>query len=188
MSDNAGGAPARLSLIVAMAHNRVIGRDGRLPWRLPTDQQRFKALTMGHHIIMGRKTWESIGRSLPGRVSVVVTRNKAYGAAGATVVNSLAEALRVARADSEAFVIGGGELYREALPLAGRIYLTELKDEYLGDAFFPSLAEREWRAVQREQHPSRGAEPAWEFIVYERVRAAAELLQNKGPAARQAPA
>jgi dihydrofolate reductase len=172
MSDDTERArPARLSLIVAMARNRVIGRDGQLPWRLPADQQRFKTLTMGHHIIMGRKTWESIGRPLPGRVSVVVTRNKAYAAAGATVVRSLAEALALARGDPEAFVIGGGELYREALPLAGRIYLTELEDDYPGDAFFPPLAQREWLAVQRERHPPQGAAPAWAFVVYERVRA-----------------
>src|SRR5262245_49494679 len=115
MSDDAGRM--RVSLIVAMARNRVIGRDGRLPWRLPTEQQRFKALTMGHHIIMGRKTWESIGRPLSGRVSVVVTRNNAYTAPGATVVHSLDEALMLARSDPEAFVIGGGELYAQALPL-----------------------------------------------------------------------
>ena len=173
MSDEVGpAARARLSLIVAMARNRVIGRDGQLPWRLPADQKRFKALTMRHHIIMGRKTWESIGRSLPGRVSVVVTRNQAYAAAGAMVVASLSEALTRARGDPEAFVIGGGELYREALPLADRIYLTELKDDHPGDAFFPALAEGEWRSVQREQHPAKGAEPAWDFVVYERVRAA----------------
>ena len=169
MSDDAGRT--RLSLIVAMARNRVIGRGGQLPWRLPTDQQHFKALTMGHHIIMGRKTWESIGRPLPGRVSVVVTRNKAYAAPGATVVQSLDEALALARSDPEAFVIGGGELYAQALPLAQRIYLTELEDEYPGDAFFPPVAHGEWRAVQREQHPARGTEPAWEFVVYERARA-----------------
>ena len=170
VSDDAERArPVRLSLIVAMARNRVIGRDGRLPWRLPSDQQRFKALTMGHHIVMGRKTWESIGRPLPGRVSVVVTRNKAYAAAGATVVGSLAEALALARGDPEAFVIGGGELYGQALPLAERIYLTEIEDDYPGDVFFPTLAKAEWRAVEREAHPAQGVEPAWAFLVYERM-------------------
>jgi dihydrofolate reductase len=169
-SDTArSGAPrGRVSLIVAMARNRVIGHDGRLPWRLSADLQRFKSLTMGHHIIMGRNTWESIGRPLPGRISVVVTRNEAYAAAGATTVNSLAEALALAGDDSEAFVIGGGGMYREALPLASRIYLTELKAEYPGDAFFPPLAAGEWRAVQREHHPQEGEQPAWDFVVYER--------------------
>jgi len=153
-----------------MARNRVIGRDGTLPWRLSADLQRFKALTMGHHIIMGRHTWESIGRPLPGRSSVVVTRNRAYVAAGAAVVRSLAEALALARGDSEAFVIGGGELYRAALPLADRIYLTELNADYAGDAFFPPLAAGEWRAAQREHHPQAGEQPAWDFVVYERLR------------------
>jgi dihydrofolate reductase len=170
MSDEArGGARhGRVSLIVAMARNRVIGRDGKLPWRLPADLQRFKVLTMGHHIIMGRHTWESIGRPLPGRASVVVTRNKAYVAAGATVVGSLAAALRVASTDSEAFVIGGGELYREALPLADRIYLTELVGEYSGDVFFPPLSQDEWRAGPREHRAAEGDQPAWQFVVYER--------------------
>jgi dihydrofolate reductase len=157
-----------LALIVAMARNRVIGHNGRLPWRLSADLQRFKALTMGHHIIMGRNTWESIGRPLPGRISLVVTRNEAYVAPGATVVKTVAEALALARDDSEAFVIGGSQIYRAALPLADRIYLTELKAEYPGDAFFPPLAAGEWRTLQREHHPQEGEQPAWDFVVYER--------------------
>src|SRR5258706_16065606 len=104
-----------------MAKNRVIGANNALPWHLSADLRRFKALTMGHHIIMGRKTWESIGRPLPGRTSVVVTRDPAYAAAGATVVDSLAGAMALAREDAEVFVIGGGEMYHEALPLADRI-------------------------------------------------------------------
>src|SRR5262252_9100268 len=127
MSDDAERAqPARLSLIVAMAGNRVIGRDGQLPWRLPADQRRFKALTMGHHIIMGRKTWESIGRPLPGRTSVVVTRNAQYAAPGALLAASLPEALALAQHDPEPFVIGGAEIFREALPFSNRVYLTEV--------------------------------------------------------------
>ena len=170
MSDEARRAVwyGRLSLIVAMDRNRVIGRNGRVPWHLSADLKRFKALTMGHHIIMGRNTWESIGRPLPGRVSVVVTRNRAYAAPGATVVNSLATALHVASEDSEAFVIGGGELYRESLPLADRIYLTELVGEYPGDVFFPALPPNEWRAGPREHQAAEGDQPAWDFVVYER--------------------
>src|SRR5262245_14330204 len=122
-----------LSLIVAMGRNCVIGHEGKLPWHLPADLKRFKAQTMGHHIIMGRRTWESVGRALPGRVSVVVTRNPAYYAPGATVVDSLAAALELASGDTEPFVIGGGELYRAALPSAHRIYLTEVLAEYPGD-------------------------------------------------------
>jgi dihydrofolate reductase len=151
-----------------MAHNRVIGHEGKLPWHLSADLKRFKALTMGHHIIMGRNTWESIGRPLPGRLSVVVTRNQAYTAPGATVVNSLADALLLASEDSEAFLIGGGEMYREALPLADRIYLTELLAEYPGDVFFPPLAADEWRPGPREHHAAEGDQPAWDFVVHER--------------------
>ncbi len=164
-----GEGRLRLSLIVAMGRNRVIGRDGKLPWRLSADLKRFKALTMGHHIIMGRKTWESIGRPLPGRTSVVVTRSPAYVAAGATVVDSLPGALTLAREDAEVFVIGGGQMYREALPLADRIYLTELQAEYPGDAFFPALAPGEWQASARDHHAVEGDQPAWDFVVYDRV-------------------
>jgi dihydrofolate reductase len=163
-----GARHRRLSLIVAMARNRVIGHNGKLPWHLSADLKRFKALTMGHHIIMGRNTWDSIGRPLPGRVSVVVTRNRAYVAPGATVVDSLAAALRLASDDAEAFVIGGGELYREALPLADRIYLTELPAEYPGDVFFPPLLPDEWRFGPREAHAEEGDQPAWTFVVCER--------------------
>jgi dihydrofolate reductase len=166
-----GGRHGRLSLIVAMARNRVIGHKGNLPWRLSADLKRFKALTMGHHIIMGRNTWESIGRPLAGRISVVVTRNQAYVAAGATVVGSLAAALRLAADDPEAFVIGGGELYREALPVADRIYLTELPADYPGDVFFPPLSRDEWRSGRREDHAPEGDQPAWSFVICERRRA-----------------
>jgi dihydrofolate reductase len=151
-----------------MARNRVIGRNGKLPWHLSADLKRFKALTMGHHIIMGRNTWESIGRLLPGRISVIVTRNHAYVAPGAIVVASLAAALRVAADDAEAFVIGGGALYREALPLANRIYLTELPGEYPGDVFFPPLTPDQWRCGPRETHAEEGDQPAWTFVVCER--------------------
>lgn len=151
-----------------MARNRAIGRNGKLPWHLTADLRRFRALTTGHHIIMGRKTWESIGRLLPGRVSVVVTRNQAFVAPGAAVVSSLAAALQVASEDSEAFVIGGAELYLEALPLADRIYLTELMAEYAGDVFFPPLSPTEWCAGPREHHIAEGDQPPWEFAVYER--------------------
>jgi len=157
-----------VSLIVAMDRNRVIGHQGKVPWRLPADLKRFRALTMGHHILMGRKTWESISRPLPGRTNVVVTRNRAYSAAGATVAPSLHAALELARDDPETFVIGGGEIYREALPLADRVYVTQVQAEYPGDTFFPELAPSEWRAATREQHAAHDGQPAWEFAVYER--------------------
>jgi dihydrofolate reductase len=168
VTDAPDGRP-RLSLIVAMARNRVIGRDGKLPWHLSADLKRFKALTMGHHIVMGRKTWESIGRPLPGRTSVVITRNPAYAAAGATVVNSVESALKTAAGDSEVFVIGGADIYRSALALADRIYLTELQAEYQGDVLFPPLAAGEWLSGQREHHAAEADQPAWDFVIYERA-------------------
>jgi len=162
-----GNAPA--SLIVAMDRRRVIGHEGRLPWHLPADLQRFKRLTMGHHIIMGRKTWESIGRVLPGRVSVVVTRNPRYAALGAVIAESLAQALAVAKDDPEPFVVGGADLFREALPCSRRIYMTEVLGEYAGDVWFPELRKGEWREVHREHHEATASDPAWNFVIYERA-------------------
>jgi dihydrofolate reductase len=155
-------------LIVAMARNRVIGRDGKLPWHLSADLKRFKALTLGHHIIMGRKTWESIGRPLPGRTSIVITRHPAYAAPGAQVVDSLSSALKLARHDLEVFVIGGGQIYCEALPVADRIYLTEVDAEFAGDTFFPPLSPGEWDVSTREHSAAEGAQPGSQFVVYER--------------------
>ena len=160
----------RLSLIVAMARNRVIGRDGKVPWHLSADLKRFKALTMGHHIIMGRKTWESIGRPLPGRISVVVTRHPAYAAPGAYPVDSLNSALKMAQHDTEVFVIGGGEIYREALPLADRIYLTEVDAEFAGDTFFPALSPGEWHASTPERSAAEGTQPGSQFAIYQRLK------------------
>lgn len=142
----------RLSLIVAMSENRVIGRRGMLPWRLSADLRRFKLLTMGHHLIMGRRTFESIGRCLPGRTSVVLTRHPDYEGRGAVVVHDLQDALEYVAADSEAFVIGGEEIYRAALPLVDRIYLTLVHAVVEGDAVFPTYDPHEWRIVQRERH------------------------------------
>jgi dihydrofolate reductase len=140
---------SRVSLIVAMAKNRVIGANGRLPWHLSSDLKRFKALTMGHHIIMGRKTFESIGRLLPGRTTIVITRNPGWKFEGAVVADSLQRALDLASGDSEVFVIGGQEVFREALPLADRIYLTEIDRDFEGDTFFPELL-FQWREMSRE--------------------------------------
>ncbi len=132
-----------------MAKNRVIGANGRLPWHLSSDLKRFKALTMGHHIIMGRKTFESIGRLLPGRTTIVITRNPGWKFEGAVVADSLQRALDLASGDSEVFVIGGQEVFREALPLADRIYLTEIDRDFEGDTFFPELL-FQWREMSRE--------------------------------------
>lgn len=142
----------RISLIAAVANNGVIGRRGQLPWRLKADLQRFKQLTMGHTVIMGRKTWESIGRPLPGRRMVVVTRQKDYQAEGAKLVGSVDDAIELARSasDEEAFVIGGGEIYRLTLPRADRLYLTRVHAEVEGDATFPDVDCQRWRLVESD--------------------------------------
>lgn len=133
-----------------MGRNRAIGAQGSLPWHIPEDLGRFKALTLGHPIVMGRKTYESIGRLLPGRTSLIVTRQHGYQVPGALVVNSLDEALARCPGNGEVFVIGGGELYREALPRAQRIYLTHVDAAPEADTFFPELAPGHWHEVQRE--------------------------------------
>jgi dihydrofolate reductase len=141
---------ARLSLIVAMGRNRVIGANGAIPWRLPSELQLFKRVTMGHHIIMGRKTWETIKRLLPGRTSIIVTRQKDYAVPGALVVDSLRAAIKACADDAEIFVIGGGELYREALPIAERIYLTTVDAAPAGDTRMPEFNMNDWREVSAE--------------------------------------
>ncbi len=138
------------ALIAAVARNGTIGRDNALPWRLPEDLRRFKALTTGHAMVMGRKTWESLGRPLPGRRHVVVSRDPDYRAEGITVVHSLAEALAVAGDD--AYVIGGAMLYAQALPLVDRIELTEIDADFAGDAHFPPFDRGQWREAARETH------------------------------------
>jgi dihydrofolate reductase len=140
----------RVSIIVAMAKNRVIGANNALPWHLSSDLKRFKALTMGHHIIMGRKTFESIGRVLPGRTSVVVSRNSAYRPAGVLVAPDLDTALAMAAGDDEVFVIGGAEFFRAALPIADRLLLTEIDHEFAGDTFFPEFEPSSWKQSSRE--------------------------------------
>jgi len=160
-----------LSLIVAISENGVIGREGDLPWRLSADLRRFKRLTMGHPIIMGRKTFESIGRPLPGRTMIVVTRQPDYRAAGAVVVHSLDEALETAsHIDDEVFLIGGAEIYRRALERVDRLYLTRVHADIEGDTRFPHIDFARWRLVQREHHAAdEKNEYAHTFKVYERA-------------------
>lgn len=158
------GRRVRVTIIVAVAQNGVIGHRGKIPWHLREDLQRFKRLTMGHPIVMGRKTWESIGRPLPGRESIVVTRQKGYRAEGARVASSLREALDLAGRD--VFVIGGGELYREALPLADRLEVTQVLASFEGDATFPPVG-TQWREVAREEHPE--GSPPYAFVTLERA-------------------
>jgi dihydrofolate reductase len=141
-----------LSLIVAFAKNQVIGVNNTLPWHLPEDLKRFRALTTGHHIIMGRKTYESLGRLLPGRTTIIVTRNKQYKVEGALIAHSLKAAFILASGDTEPFVIGGAELYQEGLKLATKLYITKVIAEFDGDAFFPEINESEWKLVEKKDH------------------------------------
>jgi dihydrofolate reductase len=158
----------RIGIVAAMGLNRVIGIKNTLPWRLPEDLRHFKRLTMGHHIVMGRKTYDSIGRLLPGRATVIVTRDRDYRLEGAKVAHSLREAIETARGDDEVFFVGGAEIYVQALPLADRLYLTEIREAFEGDAWFPEIAAGQWRETEREPHRSAdGLE--YHFVVYERV-------------------
>jgi len=144
---------APLALVVAMNPQRVIGVNGDLPWRIPEDLRHFKRITMGHAILMGRVTWDSIGRPLPGRKNIVITRNTDLSLEGAHVVHSLDDAIALARAsgDAEPCIIGGAGIYRLALPLVTTIHLTEVDREVEGDTFFPDLATHEWEQV--DSHP-----------------------------------
>jgi dihydrofolate reductase len=145
-----------LSLIVAVAQNGVIGRDNQLIWHLPNDLKQFKRLTTGHPIIMGRKTFDSIGKPLPNRTSIVITRSKEWKHEGVVVVHSVEEAIAVAQQTQtdEAFVIGGAEIYRKMLPLVNKLYLTEVRADFEGDAYFEELMAEEWEEVNRVAHPA----------------------------------
>ena len=163
----------RLSIIAALSSNNVIGRNNDIPWRQSTDLKRLKALTMGHHLIMGRKTYESVGRPLPGRTTVVITRQSDYAPEGVTVVQTLEDALRVAReaGDVEPFIAGGAEIFALAMHRADRMYLTRVHANIVdGDTFFPHVSEDEWEEVERSAtHPAdaRHRYP-FTFITYER--------------------
>lgn len=165
-----------ISIIVAVSENNVIGNKGEIPWRLSDDLKRFAALTKNHTVIMGRKTFESIkarlGKPLPDRLNVVVTRQKDYLAAGCKVFPSLEEALKkFARGKEEVFVIGGAEIYKEALPLTARIYKTIVHAKIQGDAFFPELNGGEWKMVKSEFHPKDNKnDHDVTYTIYERQR------------------
>ncbi|HEX6638383.1 MAG TPA: type 3 dihydrofolate reductase [Steroidobacteraceae bacterium] len=141
-----------VTLIVAAADNGVIGRDNQLPWHLPDDLKRFKQLTLGKPIVMGRKTFDSIGKPLPGRQNIVVTRDANYRREGVTVVHGVDEALRAAGVSPEIMVIGGAELFGRFLPVAGRVHLTRVHGDIAGDVRWPELDPREWRRVSSEPH------------------------------------
>jgi dihydrofolate reductase len=161
-----------ISMIVAVSDNQVIGRDNALPWHLPADLQRFKALTMGKPMLMGRRTFESIGRALPGRVSLVLTRSPDWSAPGARVVRSFDEAVAAAGDAGELCVIGGAEVFRLAWPHVERLYLTRVHAELAGDTHFPELAADEWRELARETHAADARNAyAMTFTTLERVKA-----------------
>jgi dihydrofolate reductase len=162
---------AGLTLIAAVAKNGVIGSNNALPWHLPEDMKHFKQLTIGNAVIMGRKTWESLPerfRPLPDRLNIVVTRNAAYAAPGATVVHTLDEALKVG-AGGTAYIIGGAELYAHALPLAQSLELTEIDAEFSGDAYFPDIDRTQWHEIRRQAGLS-AAGLGYAFVTYERTQ------------------
>jgi dihydrofolate reductase len=159
-----------ITIIAAMDRNRLIGDGDRLPWRLPADLRRFKALTMGKPMLMGRRTHESIGKVLPGRDNIILSRNPDYRAPGCVVVASLDEALAICAHADELMIIGGAQLYAEALPRAHRLHLTLLHASFSGDTWFPDYDRREWREVSREDHEADADSPcAFSFVDLERT-------------------
>lgn len=158
-----------ITFVVAMSENRVIGVDNGLPWRLPADLRHFKAITMGKPVLMGRKTFDSIGRALPGRRNIVVSRTPGYEASGCESVDSIDEALARVAQEPEIMVIGGASFYEQLLPRADRIHLTLVHTELEGDAFFPALNMAQWREVSREEHGVDERNPfSYSFLIYER--------------------
>jgi dihydrofolate reductase len=154
-----------VSIIVAVAENNVIGQGNRLIWHISEDLKRFKNLTTGHHIIMGRKTFESIGKALPNRTNVVISRNSNLLAPGYIVVDGLQKALDISKEDTEVFIIGGGEIYKQALPLADKIYLTKVEAKFEGDTFFPPINHDEWLIESIDKiKPTTDGELEYSFI------------------------
>ncbi|MEO6697181.1 MAG: type 3 dihydrofolate reductase [Gammaproteobacteria bacterium] len=160
-----------ISLIAAVGKNLVIGKDNAMPWHLPADLKYFKRVTLGKHVIMGRKTFASIGRPLPGRTNIIVTRDADYRAEGCVVVRSIGQALQAAEGAGEVMVIGGANLFEQLLPSATRIYLTEIKADFAGDSYFPALRTSDWRERERQDYPADDANPyPYSFVVMERVK------------------
>lgn len=173
----------RLSIIAALARNRVIGKDNALPWRLPEDLRRFRALTTGHPIVMGRKTHESLARPLPQRRNIVISRNRDFTAAGCEVVPSLDAALQLCAGADDVFIIGGAALFAQALPLAKRLYLTEVHIDAAGDVLFPAFDASQWRETARERHHAE-AGFSYDFVDYERVSNDWQAVDKRSEEAR----
>lgn len=142
----------KISIVVAFDKNQLIGRNNQLPWHLPADLKYFKNVTMGHHLIMGRKTYDSIGKPLPGRTSVVITRQHDWKAEGCLVAHSLEDAIRLCGNQEEIFIVGGAEIFKNSLPVATDLYITKINHQFEGDTFFPEINENEWREISREDH------------------------------------
>ena len=163
----------RLSILVAMARNRVIGRNNQLPWHLPADLKHFKSLTMGKPIVMGRKTYESIGRPLPGRTNIIITHQTNYQALGAIVVNSIAAALQACKdtnpINNESFIIGGEKLFQQTLEICQRMYITEIQKDFEGDTFFPEFDPDVWEETQRDKHIAENNDNLeYHFVILDR--------------------
>ncbi|OLO28555.1 dihydrofolate reductase [Alkalihalophilus pseudofirmus] len=161
-----------ISFLVAMDRNRVIGKNNDLPWELPADLAYFKKVTMGHPIVMGRKTYESIGRPLPGRENIIITRNQEYTAEGCTVLHSIEDVQKVIdHHEKEVFIIGGAEIFKEAFPIADKLYITHIDEEFDGDTFFPEFNLSDWHEVSREKGMKDEKNPYdYYFSVYEKKR------------------
>ena len=159
---------SRVAIIAAVASNGVIGHRNRMPWRLPEDLRRFRQLTLGHAVIMGRRTFESIGKPLAGRNNIVVTRSPVWTRAGCHAAHSLETALAAVHEREDAFVIGGTQIYALALPVASRLYITEIERDFEGDAFFPEFDRSRWREVSRESRVLDGAGGfSYHFVAYD---------------------
>ena len=161
-------AGPRIYLVVAVAANGIIGANGRLPWHLPEDLKHFKRLTMGHPVVMGRRTWESLKGPLPGRENIVVTTNPDYEAPGAAIATSLSGALALCAGESVAFVIGGSRLFAESLPMADGLVVTEIHKDFEGDTWMPDYDRSRWRETQRERHAAADG-TKFDFVLYERA-------------------
>jgi dihydrofolate reductase len=161
------GSGPRVYLVAAVAANGIIGAGGKLPWHIPEELKHFKKLTMGHPVIMGRRTWESLKGPLPGRENIVVTRTAGYQAEGAAVASSLDAALAMCAGEPVAFVIGGTQLFAESLPIAAGMVLTEIKRDYDGDTWFPKWDRAQWKETQREAHTAQDG-TRFDFVLYEK--------------------
>jgi dihydrofolate reductase len=174
----------KLSMIAALSTNNVIGRDNQVPWHLRTDLKRFKSLTMGHHLIMGRKTYESVGRPLPGRINVVITRQTEYAPEDVIVVHSLEEAVRIAAkaGDQEAFIAGGAEIYAQSMHRADRMYLTRVHAEVEGDTWFPDFDDvSEWKLTDSEHFDADEKNDfPFSFLTYDRAGAEGHAIPEEG--------